>query len=294
MSVKKKEQNGKSVKEEGRMAFLEHFSELRKRIFYIFIVLVVCMGFSWRLSYKAINLIETPLEKPTYITYFSGYAKNVIKEEAPSVYYAFGLNKTPKKFVKHILHYSKPLEPFFMQVKVSLILGFMFALPFILFQFWQFIKPGLLKKERMYLLPFLFFGTLFFVSGVIFMVFYIWPAVINFSLSYQSPNLSPLINLTHYIDFALRLGLIFGLIFELPLVSALFSFAGILKPGFLKKYRKYALIISLIIAAFHADIVTMFFIAVPLYSMYEISIFISSLIWKFKKKPPAAVAAVNN
>ena len=294
MSVKKKEQNGKSVKEEGRMAFLEHFSELRKRIFYIFIALVVCMAFSWRLSYKAINLIETPLEKPTYITYFSGYAKNVIKEEAPSVYYAFGLNKTPKKFVKHILHYSKPLEPFFMQVKVSLILGFMFALPFILFQFWQFIKPGLLKKERMYLLPFLFFGTLFFVSGVIFMVFYIWPAVINFSLSYQSPNLSPLINLTHYIDFALRLGLIFGLIFELPLVSALFSFAGILKPGFLKKYRKYALIISLIIAAFHADIVTMFFIAVPLYSMYEISIFISSLIWKFKKKPPAAVAAVNN
>ena len=81
--------------------------------------------------------------------------------------------------------------------------------------------------------------------------------------------------------------MIFGLIFELPLVSALFSLAGILKPGFLKKYRKYALIISLIIAAFHADIVTMFFIAVPLYSMYEISIFISSLIWKFKKKPSA-------
>ena len=287
MGVKKIEKEEESVKPEGRMPFLEHFSELRKRIFYIFIALVVCMGFSWRLSYKAISIIETPLEKPTYITYFSGYAKNTIKEEAPSVYYAFGLNKTPKKFTKHILHYSKPLEPFFMQVKVSLILGFMLALPFILFEFWQFIKPGLLKKERMYLLPFLFFGTLFFISGVIFMVFYIWPAVINFSLSYQSPNLSPLINLTHYINFALRLGLIFGLIFELPLVSALFSLAGILKPGFLKKYRKYALIISLIIAAFHADIVTMFFIAVPLYSMYEISIFISSLIWKFKKKPPA-------
>ena len=290
MGVKKIEKKEESIKAEGRMAFLEHFSELRKRIFYIFIALVVCMGFSWRLSYKAINLIETPLERPTYITYFSGYAKNALKEEAPSVYYAFGLNKTPKKFTKHILHYSKPLEPFFMQVKVSLILGFMIALPFILFQFWQFIKPGLLKKEIMYLLPFLFFGTLFFISGVIFMVFYIWPAVINFSLSYQSPNLSPLINLTHYINFALRLGLIFGLIFELPLVSALFSLAGILKPGFLKKYRKYALIISLIIAAFHADIVTMFFIAVPLYSMYEISIFISSLIWKFKKKPPAEVS----
>ncbi len=293
MGAKKTEKKEKYAKTEGRMPFLDHFSELRKRIFYIFIVLIVCMGFSWRLSYKAINIIETPLERPTYITYFSGYAKSVIKQKTPLIYYEFNLNKTPKKFVKHILHYSKPLEPFFMQVKISLILGFMFALPFILFQIWQFIKPGLLKKERMYLLPFLFFGTLFFISGVIFMVFYIWPAVINFSLSYQSPNLSPLINLTHYINFALRLALIFGLIFELPLVSALFSFAGILKPQFLKKYRKYALIISLIIAAFHADIVTMFFIAVPLYSMYEISILISSIIWKFKKKTVSAALQKN-
>ncbi|MDA8299418.1 MAG: twin-arginine translocase subunit TatC [Deltaproteobacteria bacterium] len=272
------------LNEAGRMSFVEHFSELRKRIIYVFIAIIICMGFSWHLSYKAINIIETPLEKPTYITYFAGYAKKIIKKKIPFVYYSFGLNKTPKKFQKHILHYSKPLEPFFMQVKVSLILGLMIAFPFILFEFWQFIKPGLLKKERMYLLPFLFFGTLFFISGVIFMVFYIWPAVINFSLSYQSPNLSPLINLTHYINFALRLGLIFGLIFELPLISALFSLAGILKPNFLKKYRKYALLISLIIAAFHADIVTMFFIAVPLYSMYEISILISSFIWRFKKR----------
>ncbi|MHB1662152.1 MAG: twin-arginine translocase subunit TatC [bacterium] len=283
MKGEKKETSWK--KEEGRMAFLEHFSELRKRIIYIFIALVVCMGFSWRLSYRAINFIELPLEQPTYITYFSGYAKLLIKKDIPQAYYSLGLNKTPKKFVKHILHYSKPLEPFFMQVKVSLILGFMLALPFILFQIWQFIKPGLLKRERMYLLPFLFFGTLFFISGMIFMVLYIWPAVINFSLSYQSPNLSPLINLTHFIDFALRLCLIFGLIFELPVISALFSLAGILKTGLLKKYRKYALILSFVIAAFHADLVTMFFIAVPLYSMYEISILISSIIWKFKKVP---------
>ncbi len=270
---------------EGNMPFLEHFSELRKRIIYIFIALVIGMGFSWHLSYTAINFIELPLNKPTYITYFSGYAKKLIKKDAPSVYYAFGLNKTPKKFIKHILHYSKPLEPFFMQVKVSLILGFMITLPFILFEIWQFIKPGLLKRERIYLFPFLLFGTLFFIAGMMFMILYIWPAVINFSLSYQSPNLSPLINLTHYINFALRLSLIFGVIFELPLVSALFSLAGILKPVFLKKYRKWALLLSLVIAAFHADIVTMFFIAIPLYSMYEISILIASLIWRVKKKP---------
>lgn len=277
----KKEKEHKNI--EANMPFLEHFSELRRRIIYVFIALIIGMGFSWHLSYDAINFIELPLKQPTYITFISGYAKKAIKKDAPAVYYAFGLNKTPKKFIKHILHYSKPLEPFFMQVKVSLILGFMMALPFILFEIWQFIKPGLLRRERLYLAPFLFFGTLFFISGMIFMILYIWPAVINFSLSYQSPDLSPLINLTHYINFALRLSLIFGVIFELPLVSALFSLAGILKPAFLKKYRKWALLASLVIAAFHADIVTMFFIATPLYSMYELSILISSLIWRMKK-----------
>lgn len=294
----KKDNNADVKKGESRMPFLDHFSELRKRFVYVFLALIICTGFSWHLSYTAINFIELPLKKPTYVTYYSGYAKTMIKKDIPEVYYALGLNKTPKKFVRHILHYSKPLEPFFIQVTVSLILGFMIALPFILFHVWQFLKPGLLKKERIYVLPFMLFGTTFFILGMSFMILYIWPAVINFSLSYQSADLSPLINLTSYIDFALRLSLIFGVIFELPLVSALLSFAGILKPGFLKKNRKYALVISLIIAAFHADIVTMFFIAVPLYSMYELSILISSIIWGFKNKkkkqadaaePPKAV-----
>jgi len=269
--------------DDSRMPFLEHFSELRKRIVHIFIIIIITTGFSWHLSYNAVNVIEMPLEKPTYITYFSGELKNIIKHKVPFIYYSFGLNKTPKKFTKHILHYSAPLEPFFMQVKVSIILGFMMALPFIFFEIWQFIKPGLLKKERKYLLPFLFFGTLSFISGMIFMIYCIWPAVINFSLSYQSANLSPLINLTHFVNFALRLSIIFGVIFELPIISTLLSIAGILKPGILIKNRKYALIGSLVIAAFHADIVTMFFIAIPLYSMYEISIAISTIVWKLKK-----------
>jgi sec-independent protein translocase protein TatC len=279
--MEKKQKNSKR-NEEARMPFLEHFSELRKRAVYIFIALIIGMGFSWHLSYTAIHIIELPLEKPTYITYFTGNLKHIIKKDLPSIYYSFGLNKTPKKFTRHILHYSAPLEPFFMQVKVSIILGFMIMLPFILFEIWQFIKPGLLKKERRYLLPFLFFGTVFFIGGMLFMIFYIWPAVINFSLSYQSSNLSPLINLTHYVNFALRLGIIFGVIFELPVLACLFSLAGILKPDFLKRYRKYALVVSLIIAAFHADIVTMFFIAIPLYSMYEISILLSTIIWRAK------------
>ena len=111
------------LNEAGRMSFVEHFSELRKRIIYVFIAIVICTGFSWHLSYKAINIIETPLEKPTYITYFAGYAKKIIKKKIPFVYYSFGLNKTPKKFQKHILHYSKPLEPFLCRLRFLLFWG---------------------------------------------------------------------------------------------------------------------------------------------------------------------------
>ena len=68
-------------KEEGRMPFLDHFSELRKRIFYVFIVIIICMGVSWKLSYKVIGFIELPLEQPTYITRFSGEIKSIIKKD---------------------------------------------------------------------------------------------------------------------------------------------------------------------------------------------------------------------
>ncbi len=117
---------------------------------------------------------------------------------------------------------------------------------------------------------------------------FIWPVIINFSLSYEAEGLRSWFNLSAYISFCLRLILIFGLIFELPIISLLLSRLGILTHGFLARNRKYALLASAIVAAFHADLVTMFVIMVPLYAMYEVSVWTALL---FGRKKAEALAA---
>jgi sec-independent protein translocase protein TatC len=127
-------------------------------------------------------------------------------------------------------------------------------------------------------------STVSFCIGALFFLIVIWPVIINFSISYESEGLQSWFNLSAYINFCLRLILIFGLIFELPILSLLLSRFGIVNGPMLAAKRKYAVLASAIIAAFHADLITMFVIMVPLYLMYEISIWVAYL---FAKKKPA-------
>jgi sec-independent protein translocase protein TatC len=115
----------------------------------------------------------------------------------------------------------------------------------------------------------------------------IWPVIINFSLSYEMEGLQSWFNLSAYVNFCLRLILIFGLIFELPILSLLLSRLGFVNYQLLARNRKYALLASAIVAAFHADLITMFVIMVPLYLMYEVSIWVALI---FGKRKPAPVA----
>jgi sec-independent protein translocase protein TatC len=131
--------------------------------------------------------------------------------------------------------------------------------------------------------PFITTSTLSFCIGALFFLVIIWPVIINFSLSYEATGLRSWFNLTAYVNFCLRLILIFGLIFELPILSLLLSRFGIVNYRLLARNRKYALLASAIIAAFHADLVTMFVVMAPLYIMYEISIWVSLIFGKKKK-----------
>jgi sec-independent protein translocase protein TatC len=108
--------------------------------------------------------------------------------------------------------------------------------------------------------------------------------IINFSLSYEAEGLQSWFNISAYVNFCMRLILVFGLIFELPVLTLLLSRFGIVTYKMLAPNRKYALLASSIIAAFHADLITMFVIMLPLYLMYEISIWVA-LIFGKKKKP---------
>jgi sec-independent protein translocase protein TatC len=138
--------------------------------------------------------------------------------------------------------------------------------------------------------PFVTVSSISFCVGALFFLIVIWPVIINFSLSYETEGLRSWFNMSAYINFCLRLILIFGLIFELPIISLLLSRMGVVNYRMLAGKRKYALLASSIIAAFHADLITMFVIMVPLYLMYEVSIWVALLFGKRKAAPEPAEA----
>lgn len=271
------------------LPFVEHLVELRKRLIVCVVAVVIGMGVAWSFSPDLLNFVEKPLTGKTYLADLKKVVYQKVKERYPVLYERYKLDKDLTTTVKERqLNYSAPLEPFFIQCKISVIAGFILVLPVVFYQVWLFIAPGLTRKEKRLVLPFVTVSSISFCVGALFFLLFIWPVIINFSLSYEAEGLRSWFNLSAYINFCLRLILIFGLIFELPVISLLLSRLGVVTYRLLARNRKYALLASAIIAAFHADLITMFVIMVPLYSMYEVSIWVALI---FGKKKPAAAAA---
>jgi sec-independent protein translocase protein TatC len=274
------------------LPFLEHLVELRRRLIIMFIAVVIGMGLSWNLAPTLLNFIEKPISGTTYLTGIKQSVYEEVRRYAPAIYTRFQLDKELAGTVKkRALNYSAPLEPFFVQCKISFIAGLILVLPILFYQIWQFIAPGLTIKEKRLVVPFVTACTVTFCIGALFFLVIIWPVIINFSLSYEMEGLQSWFNLSAYVNFCLRLILMFGLIFELPVVALLLARIGLVTHPMLARNRKYALLASSIIAAFHADLITMFVVMVPLYLMYEISVWI---VFLFGKRPaPATVDTVD-
>ena len=262
---------------------IEHLVELRKRLVVIVIAVVVGMGVAWNFSGDLLKFVEKPLTGKTYLTEIKKDVYLKVKELAPTMYTRYKLDQeiaAPQK--QHVLNYSAPLEPFFIQCKISMLAGFVMVLPVVFYQLWLFIAPGLTRKERRLVVPFVFAASVTFCIGAMFFLVVIWPVIINFSLSYEAEGLQSWFNISAYVNFCLRLILLFGLIFELPVLTLILSRFGIVSYQFLAPKRKYALLASSIVAAFHADLITMFVIMIPLYLMYEISIWVALIFGKKK------------
>ncbi len=262
---------------------IEHLVELRKRLVVIVIAVVVGMGVAWNFSGDLLKFVEKPLTGKTYLTEIKKDVYLKVKELAPTMYTRYKLDQeiaAPQK--QHVLNYSAPLEPFFIQCKISMLAGFVMVLPVVFYQLWLFIAPGLTRKERRLVVPFVFAASVTFCIGAMFFLVVIWPVIINFSLSYEAEGLQSWFNISAYVNFCLRLILLFGLIFELPVLTLILARFGIVSYQFLAPKRKYALLASSIVAAFHADLITMFVIMIPLYLMYEISIWVALIFGKKK------------
>jgi sec-independent protein translocase protein TatC len=169
----------------------------------------------------------------------------------------------------------------------------MLASPVILYQFWMFMAPGLYDREKRLLVPILFLSTLFFIGGALFGYFIVFPFGFKFFLSFATETIRPMPSMREYLGFAAKLLLAFGLVFELPLVITFLAKLGIVSVEFLKKHRKYAILLFFVGAAVLTppDVVTQIMMALPLMVLYEISIVGARLFGR--KKDPAAEAETN-
>jgi sec-independent protein translocase protein TatC len=175
-------------------------------------------------------------------------------------------------------------EAFFTYLKVAFLSGIILAAPIIFYEFWVFVAPGLYNKEKRLMVPIVFLSTLFFVGGSFFGYFIVFPYGFKFFLGFASEIIQPLPSMREYLSFASKLLLAFGLVFELPLVITFLAKLGMVSVSFLKKNRKYALLLFFVGAAILTppDVVTQVMMALPLMVLYEISIVGARI---FGKKP---------
>jgi sec-independent protein translocase protein TatC len=237
---------------DGRMSFTEHLVELRRRL----IICLVAVGIGFAASYSFAERLFAILMRPLTRVMPAG-----------------------EKLV-----YTALPEAFFTYFKVALIAGVAFASPVIIYQAWSFVAPGLYERERRVLLPIVFFSTIFFLGGALFGYFVVFPFGFKFFISFASDYVRVMPSLRESLGFATWLLLVFGIVFETPLVILILARLGIVNAEKLRRNQKYAVLIVFIIAAVITppDVVSQFLMAVPLLILYELGIWIAKI---FGKQP---------
>ncbi len=167
---------------------------------------------------------------------------------------------------------------------MALVSGILLASPVIFLQIWRFVAPGLYHHEKKIVLPFSFLSSVCFIGGAAFGYFVVFPPAFKFLTSYTTEYLTPMPAVKEYFSLSLRLLIAFGVIFELPIFMVLLGKIGVVNTALLKKHRKYAILLSFVIAAIVTptpDVVNQLMMAIPLVVLYEISIV---AVWIFGRK----------
>lgn len=234
---------------EREMTFLEHLEELR-----------------WRLIYSIIGVIVGSIIAWIFIDFLVDVV--LLK---------------PAKDSGALLQNLKPFGQLFLYMQIAIMVGIIISIPNIFFQLWQFISPALHKHERRYILWIVIFSSICFLGGIAFAYFVMLPLTLQFAAQFGSASIKNEFAIDEYMSIITSVMLAAGLIFELPMLSFFLSKLGILKPSFMKKYRRHSIVVIMILAAFltpGADPVSQIVLAVPLVLLYEVSILVS----KFSQK----------
>ena len=222
-------------------SLVEHLSELRSCLIHSIIGIVVGFCLCWTFSSEIFNFIRGP------ITLF-------LKDGG--------------------LVFTHPMDKFLAHIKVSLLAGIVMTCPYWVYQIWRFVSPGLYANERRYGLGFIFFGSTLFLSGVSFVYFIVFPMTFKFLLMFGDSTDVAMITIGEYLSFFITVTLVFGTVFEMPLVLTILSMMGVIDHHFLSSRRRLAIVILAVLAAIVTppDVISMLAMMVPLVLLYELSI----------------------
>ena len=260
------------------MSFLDHLEDLRWHLIRATLSIVVVGTAAFIFSRKIFELIIfAPIDMsfPTYkylcqAGQLIGVDTTFCNEEMPM-----------------IIQSRTMAGQFSADIWTSILAGFIISFPYVIYQLWKFISPGLHEKERRYSKGFIFISSFLFFLGVLFGYYIVCPLSINFLANYSiSTVVDNQIDIGSYIALVRSACLASGLVFELPIIIYFLTKVGLVTPEFLKKYRKYALVIVLILSAIITppDIASQIIVAIPIIILYQISIFISKVVVRNQKR----------
>lgn len=242
-----------SVPEEDEaMSFFDHIKELRMRLIYSLIGMVPGISVAWVFRERLLELLVAPLTK----------AWNALGMKAPTI------------------HFANPIDPFVAYLKIAIIVGLLIASPWIFWQIWQFIAPGLYRREKRYAIPFVFISTFFFAGGAFFGYIVVFPLGFETFLSMagmlpdKTINLHPTIMITEYLAFATRMLLAFGVVFELPVIISFLAMAGLVNWRQLLRFGRWWVLVAAVISALLTppDIASQMLMILPLVILYFFSV----------------------
>ncbi len=247
----------------GEMPFLDHLEELRSRILRSLAAIIVGFGIGlWAVQqFELVTVLKAPI--------------------APYL-------------LDGKLIVTSPTEPVMIVFKLGFIVGLVLASPVLLWQLWAFLAPALYEREKKALVPALFVGMLLFLTGAVLAYLFVVPQALRVLFSFQSEAISPFITYDAWFGFVLQVVLALGISFELPLVMIILSWLGVVGPGELHRFRRYAVVCAFIAGAIlspGADLLSMLMMTVPLIFLYEVGVAGSAIVHR-RKRRAAAVAGL--
>ncbi|MDZ7361010.1 MAG: twin-arginine translocase subunit TatC [candidate division KSB1 bacterium] len=263
-------------RDEKEMPFLDHLGELRTRLIKSLLSVVFFTAVSWFFIDRIFDFLVAPYKQAVEL------ARTKLQD--PAAMQAL-----------HLI-YLNPTGGFMIFLKLAITVGILFSIPVIIYQLWQFIAPGLLMHERKVAVWVVFFTTICFLIGALFCYYVVLKFGLGFLLSFQSEVLTPMISIDEYLGFVTILVVVFGLVFEMPVVAFFLTKIGLLTPEFMRQKRRYGIVTIFVAAAVltpSTDAFTQMLLAVPLLLLYEISIWVCRVALPKEMKDAIGEVATN-